>query len=75
MVISVVGFLWAILLITLDASRELRPEEVTRAAPWGRGVGVQRKGVIGINLNKQVCWEDRGWGLLGWEVAVAPGSN
>jgi hypothetical protein len=37
MAISVVGFFWAMLLITLDASRELRPEEVTQAAPWGWG--------------------------------------
>lgn len=37
MVISVVRFLWAMLLITLDASRELGPEEVTQAAPWGWG--------------------------------------
>lgn len=39
-VTSVVEIFWAKLPITLDASRELRPGEVTQAALWGGGVGV-----------------------------------
>lgn len=74
MVISGVGFLWAMLLIALDASRELRPEEVTQAAPWRWGCWCPAA-KESLAPNKQVCWEDRGQGLLGRALAVAPGSN